>query len=67
MAAIDKALPASVPPTPPTSTKSTSFAFIILSASYVVTPKAPQAIPPPIHFPIVIMSGFKFIALVAPP
>ncbi len=65
--AIERAFPAKVPPIPPTSTKSTFLADIILSAIYWVTPNAPQGIPPPILFPIVIISGFKFHAFVAPP
>jgi hypothetical protein len=65
--ATERALPAKVPPIPPTSTRSTSFAWVTLSAIYCVKPYAPQGIPPPIDLPIVIISGSSFIARVAPP
>lgn len=67
IAAIERALPAKVPPIPPTSTRSTFFALMILSATSWVTPKAPHGIPPPMLLPMVIISGLRFIALVAPP
>ncbi len=59
MAAIDKALPASVPPIPPTSTKSIFLLLYIFYDIYLVTPNAPHGIPPPILLPIVIISGCK--------
>jgi len=67
MAEIESAFPASVPPIPPASSKSTFLLPKTLSAIYWVSPYAPQGIPPPILFPIVIISGFKFIDFVAPP
>ena len=57
MAASESALPASVPPMPPVSTRSASSWAAIRSASSAETPKAPDATPPAIALPMVTMSG----------
>ena len=54
IAAVDSALPASVPPTPPTSTMSASPASVwrvIAAATAALMPYAPDGMPPPIDLP----------------
>lgn len=53
-------------PTPPTSHKSASAKALTLSANSWDTPYTPQGIPPPMHFPKVMISGCKSHNLVAP-
>ena len=57
IATIDRPLPASVPPMPPTSMSSSSTTFSTLAATSALKPKVPQGIPPPIDLPITSMSG----------
>ena len=66
-AASDSALPASVPPTPPVSTRSTPSSDVTRSATAALSPYAPIGMPPPIALPIVTMSGSSDHACVQPP
>ncbi len=67
MAAIDRALPASVPPTPPVSSMSASWSPRMRSLSSSVRPSAPAGMPPAIDLPMVRMSGCRPSAAVQPP
>jgi hypothetical protein len=57
VAAIESALPARVPPTPPMSTRSRSARPSNRSASSADRPYAPAGMPPPIALPMVSTSG----------
>ena len=57
IAAVDRTLPASVPPTPPTSTRSASACARICAATASVMPYAPDGMPPPMLLPMTKMSG----------
>ena len=59
IAASDSALPARVPPMPPTSMSSSAIEASIRSDTSAVMPNAPAGMPPAIALPIVMKSGSR--------
>ena len=66
-AAMDRALPASVPPTPPTSMSSSSIERCTRAVSSAVMPNAAAGTPPPMVLPTTTASGRRSHARVQPP